>query len=48
MTERILHALRAVPPILLPLVPVPFVAASALFLWSLVNLIAHGAGGSIS
>jgi hypothetical protein len=48
MTERIIHALRAVPRILLPLVPVPLTLAAALALWSVVNVIAHGAGGSIS
>jgi hypothetical protein len=48
MTERIIRTLRAVPGNLLPFVPVPFVLASALSIWSLVNLAVHSVGGGIS
>jgi hypothetical protein len=48
MTEAIIRTLRAVPRILLPFVPLPLSVAAALFLWSVVNLVVHSAGGSIS
>jgi hypothetical protein len=48
MTERIIRTLRAVPRILLPLVPMPFSVTAALSLWSVVNLVVHSMGGSIS
>jgi hypothetical protein len=47
-TEGIIRTLLAVPRILLPLVPIPFAVAAALSLWSVVNLVVHSAGGSIS
>ena len=48
MTERIIRTLRAVPRILLPLVPIPLTLASALSLWAVVYLVVHNMGGSIS
>jgi hypothetical protein len=48
MTDRIIRALRAVPRVLLPLVPMPLSVAAALSLWFLVNIALHGVGGSIS